>query len=125
MHFERHPTWFLCSFVSCIIVNGAFNAPARWQPCQCRLFFSWPAKITKTDIFEVLICFFDALREASIMVFVLIRFTYYCEWGFLRTCSLASLPVSTVFRLASRDYENGYFRGPELLLLMDFERHPT
>ena len=57
MDFERHQTWFLCSFISSIIVKGAF----------------------------------------------------------LCTCSLVALPVSTVFQLASRDYKNGSFRGPDLL----------
>ena len=37
---------------------------------------SWPAKTIETDIFEVLICFFDALWETSNMVFVLIHFIY-------------------------------------------------
>ena len=98
-----------------LLWKGLFYALARWWPCQCRLCFSWLAETIKTDILEVLICFVDGLWETSNVVFVPIHFIYYCEWGFLCTCSLVALPVSTVFQLASRDYKNGYFRGPDLL----------
>ena len=58
---------------------------------------------------------FDEIRETSNMVFVLIHLMCYCEWDFLCTCSLVALPVSTVSQLASQDYRNGYFRGPDLI----------
>ena len=125
MDFEKHATWFLFPFISYITVNGVFYAPDCWYLCQCRLFFSWPAKIIKTNILEVLVGFFDGLPETFNMVFDLIQFLQYCEWGFLCTCSLVALPVSTVFQLASQDCKNGYFRGPDLLFLMDFVRLPT
>ena len=105
MDFEKHATWFLFPFISYITVNGVFYAPDCWYLCQCRLFFSWPAKIIKTNILEVLVGFFDGLPETFNMVFDLIQFLQYCEWGFLCTCSLVVLPVSTVFQLASQDYE--------------------
>ena len=49
---------------------------------MCRLFFSLRAKTIESDIFDVLICFFDGLRETSNMVFDLIHLMYYCEWCF-------------------------------------------
>ena len=38
---------------------GLFYAPARWWPCQCRLFLSWSAKIIKTNIFDVVLWLLD------------------------------------------------------------------
>ena len=51
-------------------------------------------------------------EKQSTLVFMIIFFMYYCEWG---TSSMVALPVLTVFQLASQDYKTGCFRGPDLL----------
>ena len=50
-----------------------------------------------------------ALSSVDHDSFVLIHFMYYCERGFLCTCSLVALPVSTVFQLANQDFQKLVF----------------
>ena len=92
IHFLQYCEWsFLCT---CSLVALPVSTV-----------FQLASQEYKNGYFEVLIAFFDGLPETSNMVFDLIHFLQYCELGFLCTCSLVALPVSTVFQLASQDYE--------------------
>ena len=57
---------------------GLFDAPARWWPCQCRLYFSWPAETIKTGFSLVLIWFSEGPQQLSILSFCnfAIKFCY-------------------------------------------------